>query len=577
VIEEIARVLPVAPFSALADYEAAGGGRGLDAARKLGDDAVVEHVLASGLRGRGGAGFPTGRKWAAVRAYESQEIEATVVVNAAEGEPGSFKDRVILRRNPYAVLEGAIIAAKVVDAERIVVAMKNSFGREADVVEQVIREMRAAGWFDSIDVVCFRGPREYLYGEETGLLEAIDGRPPFPRIAPPYRHGVEEVSEDTSLNPARVVLADAGGATVAPPTLVNNVETLANVPGIIANGPDWFREYGTTDSPGTIVCTVSGSTRRAGVAEVPMGTALGAVIDAVGGGARDGRRLTAAVSGVANPVVTVDQFDVALTYEAMQAIGSGLGAAGFIVFDDATDMAAVAHGVARFLSVESCGQCTPCKQDGLALAQHLDRIRRSEAREDDLRAVDDRLRTVADSARCYLATQQQRVVGSIVERFRGDLHAHVTGARHGADRYYVAAIAEIADDAAEIDERQRDKQPDWTFEPLDSGKAPVERLEVRDTERERPRVAARSNAPAPPPEPPETKRPAHDVPVSTVHGTPVDELDADDPEAALYTSEPIDTDDGPVVIQQQNVGRGNEEGGGEWPDPHTPPHAVEPD
>ena len=576
-IEEIARVLPVAPFSALADYEAAGGGSGLDVARKLGDEAVVEHVLASGLRGRGGAGFPTGRKWAAVRAYESPAIEATVVVNAAEGEPGSFKDRVILRRNPYAVLEGAIIAAETVDAERIVVAMKNSFGREADVVERVIREMRAAGWFDSIDVVCFRGPREYLYGEETGLLEAIDGRPPFPRIAPPYRHGVEEVSEDTSLNPARVVLADTGGATVAPPTLVNNVETLANVPGIIANGPDWFREYGTTDSPGTIVCTVSGSTRRAGVAEVPMGTALGALIDAVGGGARDGRRLTAAVSGVANPVVTVDQFDVALTYEAMQAIGSGLGAAGFIVFDDATDMVAVAHGVARFLSVESCGQCTPCKQDGLALAQHLDRIRRSDAREEDLRAVDDRLRTVADSARCYLATQQQRVVGSIVERFRGDLHAHVTGARPGADRYFVAAIAEIADDAAEIDEHQRDKQPDWTFEPLDSGKAPVERLEVRDAERERPRVATHSDAPAPPPEPPATKRQPHEVPVSTVHGTPVDELDSDDPEAALYTSEPIDTDDGPVVIQQQNVGRENEEGGGEWPDPHTPPHPVEPD
>jgi hypothetical protein len=308
-----------------------------------------------------------------------------------------------------------------------------------------------------------------------------------------------------------------------------------------------------------------------------MGTALGAVIDAVGGGARDGRRLTAAVSGVANPVVTVDQFDVALTYEAMQAIGSGLGAAGFIVFDDATDMAAVAHGVARFLSVESCGQCTPCKQDGLALAQHLDRIRRSDAREDDLRAVDDCLRTVADSARCYLATQQQRVVGSIVERFRGDLHAHVTGARHGADRYFVAAIAEIADDAAEIDEHQRDKQPDWTFEPLDSGKAPVERLEVRDAERERPRVATHSNAPAPPPEPPATKRHPHEVPVSTLHGTPVEELDSDDPEAALYTSEPIDTDDGPVVIQQQNVGRGNEEGGGEWPDPHTPPHPVEPD
>ena len=296
-IEEIARVLPVAPFSALADYEAAGGGSGLDVARA---SSVTMLSLSTCSRpdctGAAGPGSRPVGSGPAVRAYESPVIEATVVVNAAEGEPGSFKDRVILRRNPYARARGRAHRSRrpwtpsaSSSRSRIRSAAKPTF------VERVIREMRAAGWFDSIDVVCFRGPREYLYGEETGLLEAIDGRPPFPRIAPPYRHGVEEVSEDTSLNPARVVLADTGGGTVAPPTLVNNVETLANVPGIIANGPDWFHEYGTDRlaRDDRVHRERRHAPRR--VAEVPMGTALGAVIDAVGGGARDGRRRPSAV------------------------------------------------------------------------------------------------------------------------------------------------------------------------------------------------------------------------------------------------------------------------------------------
>jgi NADH:ubiquinone oxidoreductase subunit F (NADH-binding) len=475
----LSRVLPLEPIVSLADYEKIGGGRGLDAARRLGPTGVIEELSAAGLRGRGGAGFPTGQKWDTVRSYASAEIPATVVVNGAEGEPGSFKDRVLLRTNPYAVVEGALIAAGVVGAVQVVIAVKHSFANEARALQRAIGEVVAAGWTDAIDVVVFEGPAEYLYGEETALLEAIDGRQPFPRVAPPYRHGVEEMVEapgESPREPAFVVMADRGDETTAPPTLVNNVETMANVPAILAEGADWFREVGTDESPGTIVCTVSGCTRSDGVGEFAMGTPLRTVIDELGGGARPGHRIVGAMSGVANPIVLAESFDAPVSYEGMQAIGSGLGAAGFIVFDDTTDFAALAHGVSRFLAVESCGQCSPCKQDGLAVAELLDRIRRSEATELEVLAIDDHLRTITEGARCFLAHQHQRVVGSIVAAFADELRAHVDGRAKAADAELIAPITDIADGDARIDERQREKQPDWSFDPIDSGKAPVERL-----------------------------------------------------------------------------------------------------
>lgn len=497
------RVLPEQPVLELADYQRAGGGRGIEAARRLGPDGVIEHLLAAGLRGRGGAGFPTGKKWAAVRTYASSELPAAVVVNAAEGEPGSFKDRAIVRANPFAVLEGALIAASAVGADRVVVASKRSFTTEMDVIGRTIAAVTAAGWNDGrgwndgVELIAFAGPGEYLYGEETALLEAIDGRPPFPRVAPPYRHGVEEISDDRRGEPSRVVEAAPDDETGAPPTLVSNVETMANVPGILAEGPAWFRSEGTDESPGTIVCTVTGATRRPGIGEVPMGTPLRQVIDEIGGGPRPGRRISGAMSGVANAVVPEALLDTPLTYEAMQAIGSGLGAAGFIVFDDETDFAAVAHGVSRFLAVESCGQCMPCKQDGLALAGLLDRIRRSDANDLDLLAVDDHLRTVADSARCFLAYQHQRVVGSIASGYADALRAHAEGKVPAATEVLIAPIRELADGTVSFDESQAAKQPDWSFDPVDSGKVPADRLTAGDEGTVS--AAAGFSAPEPPP------------------------------------------------------------------------------
>ena len=461
------RVLPDQALDSLDDYLAIGGGRGIEAARKLGGAAVIDEVEASGLRGRGGAGFPTGTKWRTVAGFASSELPTTVVVNGAEGEPGTFKDRALMRANPYAVVEGAAIAALAVGADRAVIAIKQGFSRENARLVAALGELRTTDWLDDVAVVVVGGPSEYLFGEETALLEVLDDRPPFPRVTPPFRAGIDEVDG------SQMAQLEPGGA---PPALVNNLETMANVPGILADGADWFRSLGTPGSPGTIVCTVSGATVRDGVAEVELGTPLGDAVDLIGGGPRPGRRLVAAMSGVANPVVPADLFSTPLTHEDMEAVGSGLGAAGFLVFDDETDLAAVAAGVSRFLAVESCGQCTPCKQDGLALADMLQRICAGEGNEYDLGGVADRVATVADEARCFLAHQHQRVVDSILRIYP---RAFDPG-RPPAEPVLIAPIRDLTDDGvAELDLDQLTKQPDWSHDDPDSGLTPVERLADR--------------------------------------------------------------------------------------------------
>jgi NADH-quinone oxidoreductase subunit F len=479
----VTRVLPEVPVASLEAYLDAGGGQAIAAARKLDPAAVIDEITASGLRGRGGAGFPAGRKWATVSANRSTTEPSTVVVNAAEGEPGSFKDRMILRDDPYRVVEGALIAAHAVGADSVIIGIKRVFEPEIARLKRVIEEVRAAAWAPEISIDVVAGPSEYLFGEETALLEVIDGRYPFPRIAPPFRRGVEEVVEtaadvdDESTSAAHVEMAGPSGETVAPPTLASNVETFANVPDIVVRGAGWFRQVGSEASPGTIVCTVSGATRRSGVGEFALGTPLREVIDALGGGPRPGRRMVAAMSGVANALVQESQFDTPLTYEALAAVGTGLGSAGFIVFDDATDMVAVAAGVSRFLAVESCGQCTPCKDDGLIISDSLERLREGEGGQRDVDEVATRLGNVAFGARCNLATQHQVVVESIMRLFPEQFDAHARNAVPGAPPYPVAALMQILRGQAIVDSREALKQPDWSFDEEYSGKAPADRLD----------------------------------------------------------------------------------------------------
>ncbi len=240
--------------------------------------------------------------------------------------------------------------------------------------------MAKADLLGDVEVSVVTGPYEYLFGEETALLEVIDGRPPLPRIAPPYRRGVVEVVEHDddvasgSGSSAHVEMAGPDHETSAPPALVDNVETLANVAHIVAEGAAWFRELGTEASPGTIVCTVTGDVVRPGVGEIPLGTSVREAIDVVAGGPDAEHPVKAVLNGVSGAPLPAALLDTPLTYEDMAGVGSGLGTASLIVVGEGTDMTAVAAGAARFLAVESCGQCTPCKVDGLVLADALDRL-----------------------------------------------------------------------------------------------------------------------------------------------------------------------------------------------------------
>jgi NADH:ubiquinone oxidoreductase subunit F (NADH-binding) len=460
------RLLAGNPVTSLEQWIDQGGGQGLDAARRMGPEALLATVDASGLRGRGGAGFPTATKWRTVLEYRTAGVSTPVVVNAAEGEPGTFKDRTIMRHNPYQLVEGALIAASAVGADWIIFGLKASFDKELAALRHAIEEVKAAGWADGTTFDVKEGPNAYLYGEETALLEVIDGREPFPRVAPPWRQGVDESPESSEVAP----------------TLVNNVETLSNLPGIVARGAEWFRSVGTEQSPGTIVCTISGTVQRDGAGEVPMGTTLRDAISIIGGGPPRDREIVGVLCGVSNAVLTAEQLDTPLTYEDMASAGSGLGSCGFVVFDDTTDFVAVAHGVARFLAVESCGQCTPCKQDGERIAEGLDRLRKSEAHPDDLEVVMEKLETVTDGARCFLAQQHQTVVRSLVSGFHGQFRAHADGTAPNTEPYPIAEILDLQGDALLIDEQQLRKQPDWSYDEIDSGEAPADRGKAGDAE-----------------------------------------------------------------------------------------------
>ncbi|MDQ6614534.1 MAG: hypothetical protein M3083_07260 [Actinomycetota bacterium] len=454
------RVLYPRPIISLDDYVARGGGKGIRAAERIGPAATIDRVLESGLRGRGGAGFPTGRKWETVATNQSTKIPTTVIVNAAEGEPGTFKDRTILRRNPYLVVEGAVIAARTVGADLVIFAMKRAFEGEIDRMRAAIEEVEHAGWADGITLLVFEGPDEYLYGEESALLETIDGRWPFPRVVPTFRRGLRGAAMIDSPDEA--------------PALVNNTETLANVARIVDRGPAWFRTVGTPQSPGTMVCTITGDTRRAGVGEVRMGTPLREVIAAIGGGPRRGRTVKAVLAGVANRVISGSMLDTPVSYEGLTSIGSGLGSGAFIVCDDSSDMAAVSAGVARFLAVESCGQCSPCKLDGITLSQRLASVSRSDAREHDMAEIQKRIGTVADRSRCFLATQQQVVLESILEQFPDEFEAHLDGFIDPVEPELISELLDIRDGKAVLDVRHLRKQPDWSYHTLDSGSVPVE-------------------------------------------------------------------------------------------------------
>jgi len=472
----------------LSDYRSLGGGIGLATCRELRPDDVVELVAASGLRGRGGAGFPTGVKWRTIGQFASPVEPTPVVVNAAEGEPGTFKDRLLLRHDPYLILEGAAIAAFAIGSPHVVVTTKASFTIEIERVRRAIEELRAAGWLNGLTVELATGPSEYLFGEETGLLEVLEGRPPFPRVTPPWRRGIDPDRPGNAHSAADVQLATSDGSASAP-ALVDNVETLANVPLIMSRGVEWYRSVGTEASPGTVLCTVTGATQRHGVGEFALGTPVGEVIERVGVGPRPDHELVAVLSGVSNPPLPASRLDVPLTYEDLAAAGSGLGSASLIVIDDSVPMRWVAAQAARFLAVESCGQCEPCKRDGLAIDTMLaghDAVDRA--------ALEGRLTTVAVGARCNLARQTEAVVPGVLA-----LAADPFGtegpepAAEDADLMAIVPLVDIIDGVALLDLSHRDKAPDWTYPDEQPSRPvwPIQRLADQPVTLHRPHTPER--------------------------------------------------------------------------------------
>jgi NADH:ubiquinone oxidoreductase subunit F (NADH-binding) len=456
-------LLPIEPFESLDEYLARSiGGRGLARARDLGARATIEVIASSGLRGRGGAGFPTGRKWSGIASREAGP--AYVVCNGAEGEPGTFKDRALIRANPYQLVEGLVIAAMAVDASEVFVCLKASFEREIARVTDAIQEFQSAGLCDDCTVTVVAGPDEYLFGEEKAMLEVIEGRPPLPRWFAPYEHGLFASSPQLGWESSSS--GRAGVETGPNPTLVNNVETLSNVPHILAHGADWFRSIGTAESPGTIVATIVGDVVAPDVGEVELGTPLRAVIGAVGSGPRPGRSIKAVFSGVANPVISAADLDVPVSYEGFAAIGSAMGAAGFIVYDDSTCMVDAAYRLSRFLSIESCGQCPPCKIGSSAITEHLERIETGTGQEADLDAIAGWLSRVTDGNRCYLAVEERELVSSVLRAFPEEFVEHLEQHRCPRPRRLpMPKLLDLDGGKAVYDESFWRKRPDWTYEP----------------------------------------------------------------------------------------------------------------
>jgi NADH-quinone oxidoreductase subunit F len=450
-----------APVATLDDYLAAGGGEGLARARRLGPEQTAKEVSLSRLRGRGGAGFPTGRKWASVR--EAPGSRRYAVCNAAEGEPATFKDRALMRANPWQAVEGLAIAAFAVGATEAFLATKARFERERAAVVEAVAAMDAAGLLDGVTISVVAGPDEYLFGEEKALLEVIEGHDPLPRLLPPFQHGLFATGPQLGWESHPPATPPSAGPEPNP-TLVNNLETLSNVPHILARGPEWFRRMGTESSPGTMVCTVVGDVARPGVHEVEMGTPFAELLG-LAGGPLPGRSFKAAFSGVGNRVLASDRFDAPLSYEGLAAAGSGLGAGGFAVYDDTACMVDVAAVLSRFLWVESCGQCPPCKRGSGDITEALERLRGADARERDVQVVGARLRTVTDANRCYLGTEEQLLISSVLETFPEDFADHLAGfCRLPPRQFAVPKIEDITGDTVVYDLRHARKQPDWTYE-----------------------------------------------------------------------------------------------------------------
>lgn len=450
-----AYLIPERPVAQLAEHVAGGGGAGLARARSIGPDAVRADVRAAGLRGRDAVGGDVAAGWAAVCAAPAEAGPRYLVAIGTDSEPGSFVDRALLRVNPYAVLEGLVIAALAIGARDAFVVIRRSFAREYEILADAIADAELAGWLDDVSVKAVRAPDEYLSGEPRAALEVIEGRPPLPRRGAPHVDGL--------FGAERADTPDPGRHRPANPTVVESLETLANLGPILREGPAWFRSRGTAISPGHLLITVTGDVRRHRVAEVELGRPLVDVLDEVGDGFLPSAPAKAVLNGVSSPVLTRNRLGSPLSWEGLAAAGASLGRAAFQVFGEGTDMVGLAHGIASFLYVESCGWCPPCKFGGGEVTAHLARLQAGVGRIGDIETVLARLAGIVDGRQCELAAQHRDVVASVIRAFPGDFAAAVQDGYRGTP-VPVRGLADLVAGRAEWDDRQAHKRPDWVVE-----------------------------------------------------------------------------------------------------------------
>ena len=395
----------------LEGYRARGGYEGLRAALAMRPPEVIDVVKASGLRGRGGAGFPTGVKWSFVP--QDTGKPTYVVANFDESEPGTFSNREIVEREPHRFLEGMAIAAYAVQSHTAFVYCRGEFLWPGRILDAALRDAYAAGVFGpsvlgtgfALDVVLHRGAGAYICGEETALLSSLEGYRGQPRLRPPF---------------------PAVEGLYASPTVINNVETLANVPSIMTNGAEWFAAIGPEKSPGTKLFSISGKVERPGNYEMPMGTPLRTLLDEHAGGVLGGKRLKAwTPGGSSTPMLTDEHLDVALDFESVAAAGSLLGTGAIIVMDETDCIVEATRRLVQFYAHESCGKCTPCREGTWWVSRVLGRIEQGYGRAEDLPLLDELGHNILFKAFCALADGAVSPIQSSLAHFRDEYEAHI--------------------------------------------------------------------------------------------------------------------------------------------------------
>jgi NADH-quinone oxidoreductase subunit F len=388
------------------------GYQGLRTALTMTPDAVIGFVKDSGLRGRGGAGFPTGTKWSFIDRTSAKP--KYLVVNADESEPGTCKDMPLLLTTPHFLVEGAIIAAYAIGARHAFIYLRGEVAPVLRRLQAAVAEAYEAGFLGSdilgsgfdLDLIVHAGAGAYICGEETALLDSLEGRRGQPRLRPPF---------------------PAVAGLYACPTVVNNVESIASVPPIMVNGIDWFKAMGTEKSPGFTLYSLSGHVTRPGQYEAPLGITLRELLD-YAGGVRAGHQLKFwTPGGSSTPLLTAEHLDVPLDYEGMASVGSMLGTKALQIFDETTCVVRAVRRWTQFYAHESCGKCTPCREGTYWLAQIYERLEEGRATEADLGTLFDVADSINGKSFCALGDGAASPIMSSLKWFRAEYEAHLDG------------------------------------------------------------------------------------------------------------------------------------------------------